>query len=210
MDGVLADTEPIFFEAFQVLLGEYDVTLSQDYLHSLVGHSAQKNFEDISVDFGLKLNVQECVRKLEESYNDLLQTRSISANAGVWPLLDKAKTNELALGLCTSSSRKQTDTLMQQIWRSDQPQYRRPDDVFDAIVTGDDVTKKKPDPEPYLKITAALKMNPRQCLVIEDSISGIRSAEAAGCVCFGLRTVYNRELDFGLADGVIDTLEELV
>ena len=210
MDGVLADTEPIFFEAFQILLGEYDVTLSQDYLNSLVGHSAQKNFEDMVVDFGLKLNVAECVRQLEETYNHLLQTKSISANPGVWTLISKAKTRELTLGLCTSSSRNQTNTLLQQIWRSDRPKYRSPSNVFKAIVTGDDVTIKKPDPEPYHKITAALETSPKRCLVIEDSLSGIRSAKSAGCVCVGLRTVYNRELDFSLADGVINTLEALI
>jgi len=210
MDGVLADTEPFFFEAFQLMLGAYNVTLSQDYLHSLVGHSAQKNFEDIAVDFGLKLNVGDCVCKLEESYNHLLQTKAISANPGVWPLIHKLKSKNLKLGLCTSSSRNQADTLLRQIWNSDQPPYRGPRNVFDAIVTGDDVTKKKPDPEPYHKITALLKVKPSQCIVIEDSVSGIQSAKAAGCVCVALRTVYNRELDFSLADGVIDTLEDLI
>jgi len=210
MDGVLADTEPVFFEAFEVLLVGYDVTLSPEYLCSLVGHSAQKNFEDISRDFSLKLNVGECVRKLEDSYIHLLQTRTIPANPGVWALIDKSKMGELALGLCTSSSRIQTDTVLHQIWRNDRPNYPKPHDVFDAIVTGDDVTKKKPDPEPYHRITAALKTNPSQCLVIEDSASGIQSAKSAGCVCVGLRTAYNRELEFGFADGVINTMEDLI
>jgi beta-phosphoglucomutase-like phosphatase (HAD superfamily) len=210
MDGVVADTEPIFFDAFQILLGEHDITLSQEYLFSLVGHSTKKNIEDISADFKLKMDVDASLRQLDETYLRLLQAKSIAATDGIWRLIRESKKNGMKLGLCTSSSRTQTDTLLRQIWLSDQPPYRGPHEVLDAVLTGDDVSKKKPDAEPYVKITGQLKVQPSECLVIEDSVSGIRSAKSAGCICVALRTPYNRELDLSLADRVIDRLEDLI
>ena len=84
------------------------------------------------------------------------------------------------------------------------------DTLFDAIITGDDVTHQKPHPEAYQKAAQLLNLEPRQCLVIEDSTSGIQSASAAGCFCIGFRQPYSQSMDFSKADAVISSLHELV
>ena len=53
-------------------------------------------------------------------------------------------------------------------------------DVFDVVISGDDVSRGKPDPEPYLAAAAALKIAPRNCLVLEDTEAGLTSGRAAG------------------------------
>jgi HAD superfamily hydrolase (TIGR01509 family) len=62
-------------------------------------------------------------------------------------------------------------------------------DAFDVIVAGDDVIHGKPHPEPYLKAAELLGVNPKDCVAFEDSISGLRSAEAAGTKAVGVRNI---------------------
>ncbi len=81
---------------------------------------------------------------------------------------------------------------------------------FAAVVTGDDVSHGKPHPEPYLKTTAKLKREPSQCVVVEDSTNGIRSAKAAGCLTVGLSTSFSAEiLAAAGCDLVVETFAEL-
>jgi len=63
-------------------------------------------------------------------------------------------------------------------------------DCFDVIVTGEDVVESKPDPEPYARTAAQLALDPRHCVVIEDSVNGVRAGKAAGCLVFGLTTTF--------------------
>ena len=66
--------------------------------------------------------------------------------------------------------------------------------LFDAVMTGDEVSRGKPDPEIYLRLAAQLKVSPEECLVLEDSPSGIRSALAAGMVCVAVPNELTREV----------------
>ena len=65
--------------------------------------------------------------------------------------------------------------------------------IFDIVITAADVANGKPDPEPYLKAAERLGVSATTCLVIEDSVSGIRSAKSAGAKCLALATTFPRE-----------------
>ena len=77
------------------------------------------------------------------------------------------------------------------------------------MVTSDDVTNGKPDPEPYLKGAALLGFSPEECLVIEDAPAGIQSARAGGMKVIGLGSTYGVE-KLSLADAVVSRLRELI
>jgi sugar-phosphatase len=77
-----------------------------------------------------------------------------------------------------------------------------------TMVSASDITKGKPDPEPYLKAAAALRLQPRECIVIEDAPSGIRAGKAAGMRVIALPTTYPSE-QLGEADIVIKRLSDL-
>jgi sugar-phosphatase len=76
------------------------------------------------------------------------------------------------------------------------------------MVTADDVTHGKPDPEPYLKGAEKLGFEPEDCVVIEDAPSGLKAAKAAGCRSFGLPTTYPRE-ELGEATVILDSISQL-
>ena len=81
---------------------------------------------------------------------------------------------------------------------------------FDAVVTGRDVKRKKPAPDPYLLVAQRLEVEPSECIVIEDSEAGVTSAKTAGCFCIARRTAYNKHMDFSKADRIVSSVEEVV
>ncbi|MFE2270923.1 HAD family hydrolase [Streptomyces lavendulae] len=80
---------------------------------------------------------------------------------------------------------------------------------FDAVVTGDDVTRRKPDPEAYLRAAAALGAAPGRCLAVEDSLTGVAAARAAGMTVVAVPTALTRGLDHGAADRTLSDLSAL-
>jgi beta-phosphoglucomutase-like phosphatase (HAD superfamily) len=78
---------------------------------------------------------------------------------------------------------------------------------FQSILTGEDVTNAKPDPEIYRKTFAALGLAPDSCMVIEDAVSGIESARRAGAAAVGIRGTCSAELLLGA--GALCVLNDL-
>jgi beta-phosphoglucomutase-like phosphatase (HAD superfamily) len=79
---------------------------------------------------------------------------------------------------------------------------------FKVIIDGSNVDNSKPDPEIYLKTTAAIKIPPQKCVVIEDSLSGIKAARKAGCKVIGITTTHSPKELVG-TDVVVDHFHEL-
>ena len=76
------------------------------------------------------------------------------------------------------------------------------------MVTRDDVDYRKPHPESYRQAVAALQLTPRDCIAFEDTENGLKSAKAAGIVCYAVRTEFSATHDFSRADWVFDDLQE--
>lgn len=205
MDGVFIDSEPRYFKAFNIILRPLGITLTEDYFSRMVGLSAAKNLQDISHDFGIALDVEDFADQMNKTYIDLLRDKDLEVQPGIWTLISKAKFEGMPLGLCTSSS----DRIVEQVLENVQLNVSL-DRLFDAVVTGSEVEHRKPHPEPYLRIAGLLGRPPSRCLAIEDSASGIASAKAAGCTCVGLTAPYNRQQDFSRADEIISEVIDLV
>jgi beta-phosphoglucomutase len=120
---------------------------------------------------------------------------------GVLDFIKYLKQAGLLLGLTTSALRENQQRAFERFGLGC---------YFDAIISGNDVKKGKPDPEPYLLTAARLDVEPAEALVVEDSVNGIRSGQAAGCKVVGLTTSFEREtLEKAGADFVIDGFNEL-
>ena len=80
---------------------------------------------------------------------------------------------------------------------------------FSALVTGSDVTRKKPDPEIFLKAAGKMGIHPGHCIVLEDALSGLRAAKSAGMSSIGITTAFTREEMLGeYPDYVIDDIRK--
>jgi HAD superfamily hydrolase (TIGR01509 family) len=80
---------------------------------------------------------------------------------------------------------------------------------FDTIVTFDDVTKRKPSPEPYKKAANILSVEPKNCLVIEDSLPGVEAAKSANMTCVVRRNEFTEEIEFQKADLIVTDVREV-
>jgi beta-phosphoglucomutase-like phosphatase (HAD superfamily) len=208
MDGVFANTEPLHFRAFQQVFKDCGVHLSDEYLYHLVGEPVLKNVQDIANDFSLHIDANEYQDRVEKEYHNILQNTHMDANRGIWDLIRRAQNLSYQIGLCTSSPRYQMDSLLNKIYDDNGIE---PDvlGIFQAIVTLEDVQRKKPDPEPYLLVASRLQLEPGACLAIEDSVPGIISAKRAGCFSIALITDYNQHKDFSMADHTVHRLSDI-
>jgi len=208
MDGVFIDTEPLQFETFRRVFGPLNIHLPDEYIYTFVGEPTQKNLEDISRDYQVELDIPLYLEKMHNTFKEIFRQHDPDAQEGIWPVVEVAKQHNKKIALCTSSLKKEVGFIFAKIFAGNKV-YNDLNELFDVIVTADQLTNKKPHPEPYLTACAKLGLPPDKCLVIEDSILGIRSAKDAGCFCAGLKKPYNRFLESSRADVVYDNLLHL-
>lgn len=208
MDGVFVDTEPLHYRSFVDVFEPLGVDMTLEYFYTFVGEPAGKNISDINHDFKLNLDVEEWTERLEQRYLDIVAHELLRPLSGVVETMVLARESQMKIGLATSSSRNQFDLLLSRVKaHTTLPESLNP--LFDAIVTGDDVQNKKPAPDPYLLTAKQMNIKPAECIVIEDSESGVRSAKAAGCFCIARQTDYNKHMDLSHADRTIFSIKEV-
>jgi HAD superfamily hydrolase (TIGR01509 family) len=110
-------------------------------------------------------------------------------------LMKKLKKKGYKIAITTSSDMKTTNMLLERI--------KKLSSYIDVIVTREDYKKSKPDPEPYLITAKKLNISPKDCVVIEDSLTGLKSAKSAGMKCIMIPTGLTKKQDFKEADLVV-------
>ncbi len=207
MDGVVIDSEPIHFLSMRNVLQPLGIELSEPYFAGLVGDHIYKNLSDIEHDFDCTLDSKHIASLIEDEYIRLITSSEISVNPGICELVSCAKKKQLKLGLCTSSPKSHVSIILPKVFKGCNDFNSK--NIFDTIVTVDDVEHKKPHPEPYLKVCRQLGVEPVKALVIEDSVSGLQSCKTAGCKCIVLKRFYNQGKNLKEADLVIDDLNRI-
>ncbi|MBN1558621.1 HAD family phosphatase, partial [candidate division KSB1 bacterium] len=183
----------------------FNIDLSNDYQYKFIGQPFSSNLDDIRCDFAIDFDEQQLRDTFDRTYEEMLRASPLVAQDGIREIVQAGRANGIKLALCTTSTRRQVDKVFTKV----RDNSFDPALFFVAIVTGDSVARKKPHPEPYLTAAERLGESPRDCLAIEDSISGIQSAKAAGCFCIALRQPYNRHISFAAADRVVKNLAEI-
>ncbi len=170
MDGTLVDTEPCWIEAEYALAERYGGTWSREHALNLVGNDLIESGLYIREHMGIGLEPSLIVEELLDHVVASVE-RSVPWSPGAVELLTGLREHGVPCALVTMSYRRFVAPILAAL----------PKDTFAAVVTGDAVLHGKPHPEPYLKAARALGVEPADCLAIEDSNTGARSAEAAGC-----------------------------
>lgn len=176
MDGTLIDSEQYWILSETNLAAEYQFEWMQSDGHSLIGLSLYESAQLIRAKVGIDdLSDQQIIDRLTARVIDQLGEQ-LPWRPGAIELLTELKARGIKTGLVTMSMRVMAQTVADSIGFS----------AFDVIVAGDDVLRGKPDPEPYLLAAQQLGVSPSNCLALEDSETGVRSAEAAGCLTIGI------------------------
>jgi HAD superfamily hydrolase (TIGR01509 family) len=170
MDGTLVDTEPYWIETEFALAAEYGGTWSRELALQLVGNDLITSGRFIRRHMGIDLTPQEIVERLLDGVVARVQ-HEVPWRPGARELLEELRQARVPCALVTMSYERFVAPILAHL----------PVGSFRAVVTGDAVSRGKPDPEPYLTAARLLAVDPRECLAIEDSDPGATSAEAAGC-----------------------------
>ena len=172
MDGTLVDTEPYWIEReFEIVAEHGNGAWSEAHGHALVGQDLRDSARYIAQHGEVDLPVDDIVNLLLDGVVARVQQR-VPWRPGARELLADLGAAGIPCALVTMSWRRFTDALLPAL----------PAGSFTAVVAGDDVIHGKPHPEAYLTGAALLGVAPHQCVAIEDSPTGARSAHAAGCV----------------------------
>jgi HAD superfamily hydrolase (TIGR01509 family) len=170
MDGLLVDSEPIWFEAECAVMARLHGEWSAADQHALVGGSLSHTVSYLLARAERPASREEVGRWLVEGMTSLLMSRNLTMLPGARELLAEVRAAGLPHALVTSSERPIMDAVLLQLGVG-----------FTATVCADDVATSKPAPDPYLLAASLLGADPRSCVALEDSPNGVASAEAAGC-----------------------------
>ena len=170
LDGVLADSEPWWNKIDAKLLAEYGVTYGGEYHRNVLGVSYRLAVEFYKKTFGLSAPVEELMRRRGEIAAEFFAKR-----VGLFPstraVLTELLQMNLRLAVATSSVSASARPFLDR---------HRLTPLFDVIVTGEEIERGKPFPDIYLSAATKLGIPPDACFVIEDALSGIAAAKAAG------------------------------
>jgi HAD superfamily hydrolase (TIGR01509 family) len=180
MDGTLVDSEPLWLEAeIEVMLREGCVWTAEDQLACLGGPRAKTE----------RIMQEKCGKQMPDNYfgdqlDDLMESKlaeKLKLVPGALELLAECKENDLTFGLVTASGGRLMNVVLKSF----------PADIFDVVISGDDVEKSKPDPQPYLMAAERLSVDIKKSVVIEDSVTGVTAGLASGAQVIGIPHLVN-------------------
>lgn len=175
MDGTLVDTEPYWIQAEFDLVESFGGTWSDEHAHALVGSALLAAAAYIREHGPVDLEPPEIVARLLAQVIEGVH-RHTPWQPGAQSLLAALAADGVPCALVTMSYAELAHAVADQL----------PAGTFSVVVTGDSVTNGKPHPEPYLVAAEQLGVAPQHCVALEDSPTGVASAEAAGCVTIAI------------------------
>lgn len=213
MDGTLADTEEYHRQAFNQAFAEfsYDFNWSKDeYIKQLAISGGRERIRKFLKAQHVVVNEHEALWHLAEAihkrkseiYREKLVAGHIQLRPGVARLLKEIREEKLLLGIATSSSSRNVETLLRNTLGNDAFS------LFHTIVTCDIVEDKKPSPAAYQFALARLGLEPENCIAVEDTRNGLLAALAAGLKTIITTHEFTVDNDFNGAALVVDQLGE--
>ncbi len=193
MDGVLIDSNPFHKIALQQFCKQHGHDLNEAQLREKIYGRTNKDWlRNLFGDIDKNLLLQYADEK-EALFRELYK-KDIRPLDGLIPFLSKLKEGGIPRAIATSAPRENVDFTLQ---------YADMGGFFETILDESFVSRGKPDPEIYLKSAKALGFDPANCIVFEDSLSGIEAGKAAGCKVVGVTTTHSPE-ELSKTDFIID------
>lgn len=202
MDGVLINSEPVTTKAAMVALSEIGISANQDSFKAYIGAGEDKFITEICKKEKAESAIPDAMERLYELFNQYVFD-DLEVFPSVHKLLEELKKRRFRLAIASSSSAHKVAISLEAA--------KIPADLFDVIITGSDVSDKKPSPEIYFSAMDELDADPEECIIVEDALNGIRSAKSSGAFCFGVTTSFAREdLEKEKPDFIGDDIIELL
>jgi HAD superfamily hydrolase (TIGR01509 family) len=182
MDGVLVDSEPFICEAaMRMFESTYGQIVKREDFIPFVGAGEDRFIGGVAEEYGISLSMPRDKFRTYEIYLDIIRGK-LHPLPGAVEFVRMVRARGLRSAVATSADRVKMEGNLREIGLAVAH--------FDAVVTGDDVERKKPDPEIFLLAAKRIGLTPDVCLVVEDAPNGVRAAKAAGSRCLGLTSSF--------------------
>ena len=170
MDGTLVDTEGFWWDVEVEVFAGLGHALDDSWRHVVVGGPMTRSAGFLIEATGADITLAELTVLLNDGFESRI-TRTLPLMPGAARLLAELAAHEIPTALVSASHRRIIDRVLTSLGRRH----------FALSVAGDEVPRTKPHPDPYLTAAAGLGVDPARCAVVEDTATGVASAEAAGC-----------------------------
>ena len=198
LDGVLWDGEPLYHEAFNLILDPYDVRVSEDDYNQIIGLSVEAAWDWVRRRFDLTVPAADFLRDYNEAVLRLLQ-RPVEPLPGVRPLIGELRHGGVPIAVASTSLRAWVDATLRGL---------NLEGAFNAVISASEVANGKPAPDLFLAAAARLGVPPDRCLAVEDTAPGLAAAKAAGMFAVQLRAASTAFPPLPDADLVLDALAD--
>jgi len=196
-DGTIARTMHIHFRAWRKALINYNINIKKDDYYPLEGMNLYEIAYKLCNQKISKSMSKSIVQKKKSIFNHSIKKDNYYSS--IKTLINRLIKNNYKIGLVTSSHKDQ-------LLKSSSKNFLN---LFDAIVYGDDVKRNKPYPDPFIKCSIKLNLNKRDCIAIENSPVGIKSAKKAGMLCLAVCNT-NKKKVLNDADFVYQDIPDLL
>ena len=200
MDGVLIDSFEAHFESWNVIARQEGKEMSRQQFAETFGRTSR---EIIALLWPEKAEDTAAIRRFDDrkeaAFREII-AEEFPAMAGVAALLASLSDAGIAMAVGSSGPPPNVALVVDRL---------RARDHFGALVTGEDVTRGKPDPQVFLMAAERLGVPPSRCVVVEDAPAGLQAAHAAGMACVGIASTGRTRDELAEADLVVDTLGQL-
>jgi HAD superfamily hydrolase (TIGR01509 family) len=177
MDGLLLDSERLYRDAMRAACADRGLVLPDELFQRMVGSSWPVTMQLLVAEFGADFPAVDFQRESHSHY-DRLGAAGTPQRPGVARILAHLQDAGIPRAVATSTGTKRARAKLAQAGILH---------LFDVLIGADDVTRHKPDPEPYLLAAARLGARPAHCVALEDSYNGVRAAAAAAAA--GMATI---------------------
>ena len=184
MDGVLLDSEEYICEAAVRFFAEKGVEVKHEDFVPFVGMGENRYLGGVAENYGVPLDLEPDKIHLYDIYLDLIKGR-IAPLPGVLEFINRCKAQAIKISVATSADRPKMIGNLKELQLAPE--------LFDALVNGSEVERKKPFPDLFLTAAHRMHVPPEHCLVVEDAPAGVRAAKAAGSLCLALTTSFPRD-----------------
>ncbi len=200
LDGVMVDTEPIYFKAMQEMAKKRGKDFTLKIKKRVMGTGGLMSMKIMKENLGLRESPEELLAERGEIYGRLLREQGIRPMPGLFKVLTLLKEMGFDLAIASSSRRKWIELALKELGIAKE---------FKVIVSGEEVKEAKPAPDIFLLAVSRLGLKRERCFILEDTLVGVEAARRAGIKCIAIPNQYNRDEDFSCATLVVSGLGEI-
>ena len=200
MDGVIINSEPHHIEVEIATAAKYGATITEEDLSKYMGMVSTEMWSSVKSEHGLTGELEEILDHQINEKLSKLKASDLEPIEGIPALMQKLSKANIPMAVASSSPRVYITAVLEKFGIVD---------YFDSVISGEEVNQGKPAPDIYLETAKVLGVEPKDCVVLEDSHNGVRAAKAAGMTCIGYLAPDAGGQDLSNADLIVSSINDI-